>query len=60
LAAVHSRVRRGLDAPEVKAEVHLGNGLPSYTLLGLADTEGQGVARGVSATSRMSGLEFPF
>ncbi len=39
-ATVHSRAPlRGLEAPEVKVEVHLANGLPSFTLVGLADTE---------------------
>ena len=38
-AVVHSRALRGLDAPAVTVEVHLANGLPSFTLVGLADTE---------------------
>lgn len=39
LALVHSRSLDGLGAPEVTVEVHLANGLPSFTLVGLADTE---------------------
>lgn len=39
LAIVHSRALDGLKAPEVTVEVHLANGLPSFTLVGLADTE---------------------
>ena len=39
LALLHSRSLDGLDAPEVTVEVHLANGLPSFTLVGLADTE---------------------
>src|SRR5207248_237338 len=39
LALVHSRALRGLEAPAVTVEVHLANGLPSFTLVGLADTE---------------------
>lgn len=39
LAVVRSRSLVGLDAPEVRVEVHLANGLPSFTLVGLADTE---------------------
>jgi magnesium chelatase family protein len=39
LAVVHSRALDGLAAPEVTVEVHLANGLPSFTLVGLADTE---------------------
>jgi hypothetical protein len=39
LALVRSRALRGLDAPAVTVEVHLASGLPSFTLVGLADTE---------------------
>ena len=39
LALVHSRALDGLNAPPVTVEVHLANGLPSFTLVGLADTE---------------------
>jgi len=38
LAIVHSRALDGLAAPPVTVEVHLANGLPSFTLVGLADT----------------------
>jgi hypothetical protein len=40
-AVVHSRALDALDAQAVTVEVHLANGLPSFTLLGLADTEGK-------------------
>ena len=33
LAVVHSRALDGLNAPEVTVEVHLANGLPSFTIL---------------------------
>ena len=39
LARVFSRALDGLAAPEVHVEVQLANGLPSFTLVGLADTE---------------------
>ncbi|MDP1532697.1 MAG: magnesium chelatase domain-containing protein, partial [Rubrivivax sp.] len=39
LAVVMSRALDGLEAPEVHVEVQLANGLPSFTLVGLADTE---------------------
>ncbi|MCC6608479.1 MAG: YifB family Mg chelatase-like AAA ATPase [Burkholderiales bacterium] len=39
LAVVYSRALAGLDAPLVTVEVHLANGLPSFTIVGLADTE---------------------
>lgn len=34
LAVLHSRALMGFDAPEVTVEVHLANGLPSFTMLG--------------------------
>ena len=33
LAVLHSRALSGMDAPEVVVEVHLANGLPSFTIL---------------------------
>jgi magnesium chelatase family protein len=39
LAVVMSRALDGLQAPPVHVEVQLANGLPSFTLVGLADTE---------------------
>lgn len=39
LSLVQSRSLVGLQAAAVTVEVHLANGLPSFTLVGLADTE---------------------
>ena len=39
LAVIHSRALHALEAAEVMVEVHLANGLPSFTLVGLADIE---------------------
>ncbi len=39
LAVIRSRSLDGLAAPEVTVEVHLANGLPSFTLVGLAETD---------------------
>jgi len=39
LAVLRSRALAGLAAPEVTVEVHLAAGLPSFTLVGLPDTE---------------------
>ncbi len=58
-AVVHSRTLRGLDAPAVTVEVHLANGLPSFTLVGLADTEVKESRERVRAALQTSGLEFP-
>ncbi|MBX3608142.1 MAG: YifB family Mg chelatase-like AAA ATPase [Piscinibacter sp.] len=59
LAVVHSRALDGLRAPEVTVEVHLANGLPSFTLVGLADTEVKESRERVRAALQTSGLEFP-
>ena len=39
LSLVQSRALLGLEAAKVTVEVHLANGLPSFTLVGLADVE---------------------
>ncbi|HZE90649.1 MAG TPA: YifB family Mg chelatase-like AAA ATPase [Rhizobacter sp.] len=59
LAVIHSRALDGLDAPEVTVEVHLANGLPSFTLVGLADTEVKEARERVRAALQNSGLAFP-
>jgi magnesium chelatase family protein len=59
LALVHSRALEGLHAPEVTVEVHLANGLPSFTLVGLADTEVKEARERVRAALLNSGLGFP-
>ena len=59
LAVIHSRALHALDAPEVVVEVHLTNGLPSFTLVGLADVEVKEARERVRAAIQNSGLEFP-
>ena len=59
LAFIHSRALLGLDAPTVTVEVHLANGLPSFTLVGLADTEVKEARERVRCAIQSSGLEFP-
>ena len=58
-AAVHSRAVWGLQAPRVTVEVHLANGLPSFTLVGLADTEVREARERVRSAILNSGLAFP-
>jgi dTDP-4-dehydrorhamnose 3,5-epimerase-like enzyme len=41
LATIRSRALSGMSAPAVLVEVHLANGLPSFTIVGLPDTEVQ-------------------
>jgi magnesium chelatase family protein len=59
LAHVHTRALAGLSAMPVTVEVDLANGLPSFTLVGLADTEVKEARERVRAAIVNSGLEFP-
>ncbi|MDR2688232.1 MAG: YifB family Mg chelatase-like AAA ATPase [Azoarcus sp.] len=59
LALVRTRALDGLAAPEVTAEVHLANGLPSFTLVGLPDTEVREARDRVRAALVTSQFEFP-
>ncbi|MDH5595016.1 MAG: ATP-dependent protease, partial [Gammaproteobacteria bacterium] len=59
LSTVFSRALAGVNAPEVTVEVHLANGLPNISLVGLADTEvreSKDRVRGAIINSR---FEFP-
>jgi magnesium chelatase family protein len=38
LSVVHSRALAGIDAPPVRIETHLSNGLPSFHIVGLPET----------------------
>ncbi len=58
-AMVHARALNGLQAASVQVEVHLANGLPSFTLVGLADTEVKEARERVRSALQNSGLEFP-
>ena len=59
LSLVQSRVLIGLDAPAVTVEVHLANGLPSFTLVGLAHTEVKEARERVRSAIQNAGLAFP-
>ncbi|MDO9435510.1 YifB family Mg chelatase-like AAA ATPase [Hydrogenophaga sp.] len=59
LSLVRSRALLGLDARPVCVEVHLANGLPSFTLVGLADTEVKEARERVRSAIANSGLDFP-
>ena len=59
LAVVHSRALEGLGAAPVQVEVHLSNGLPAFSLVGLADTEVKESRERVRAALISSGLSFP-
>jgi magnesium chelatase family protein len=59
LAIVRSRALDGVSAAPVTVEVHLANGLPSFTLVGLAETEVKEARERVRAALLNSGLSFP-
>ena len=59
LSLVQSRALLGLTAAAVTVEVHLANGLPSFTLVGLADVEVKEARERVRSAIQNSGLEFP-
>jgi magnesium chelatase family protein len=59
MAVVMSRALDGLNAPPVHVEVQLANGLPSFTLVGLAETEVKESRERVRAALQQSGFAFP-
>jgi magnesium chelatase family protein len=59
LCLVQSRALLGLEAAKVTVEVHLANGLPSFTLVGLADVEVKEARERVRCAIQNAGLEFP-
>jgi len=59
LATVFSRAQSGIDSPQVIVEVHLSNGLPSLSIVGLPEAtvkESKDRVRGALLTTR---FEFP-
>lgn len=59
LALVHSRAQNGMQAPPVTVEVHLGNGLPTISVVGLPDTEVKEARDRVRAALATSQFDFP-
>ncbi len=59
LAVIMSRSLFGMDAPPVRVETHLSSGLPSFTMVGLADAEVRESRERVRAALLSSGYEFP-
>lgn len=59
LALVTSRALVGLDAPEVRVEVHLANGLPTFNLVGLPETAVRESRDRVRSALINSGFDFP-
>ncbi len=58
-ACLHSRALEGMQAEAVQVEVHLGDGIPNFYLVGLADTEVKEARERVRAAIVNAGFEFP-
>ncbi len=59
LAVLKSRALAGMEAPEVTVEVHLANGLPAFTIVGLPETEVKESKDRVRAALQNARFEFP-
>ncbi|XKH60085.1 YifB family Mg chelatase-like AAA ATPase [Halomonas sediminis] len=59
LAIVATRAGLGLEAPEVHVEVHLANGLPGLTLVGLPETAVKESRERVRSALVNAGFDFP-
>jgi len=59
LAVLKSRALAGMEAPQVTVEVHLANGLPSFTIVGLPETEVKESKDRVRAALQNARFEFP-
>ena len=59
LAVLFSRALAGLDAPLVTVEAHLGNGLRSFTIVGLPEAEVKEAKDRVRAALLNARFEFP-
>ncbi|MGI9046785.1 MAG: YifB family Mg chelatase-like AAA ATPase [Burkholderiales bacterium] len=59
LAVLYSRALDGMDAPLVTVEVHLANGLPSFTIVGLPEAEVKESKDRVRAALLNARFEFP-
>ncbi|MBR7800620.1 YifB family Mg chelatase-like AAA ATPase [Undibacterium fentianense] len=59
LAVLKSRALNGMQAPEVTVEVHLANGLPSFTIVGLPETEVKESKDRVRAALQNARFDFP-
>lgn len=59
LATVHTRARLGVSAPPVTVEVHLSNGLPALSIVGLPETGVKESKDRVRSALLNAGFEFP-
>ncbi len=59
LAIIHSRASAGIDAPPVTVEVHISNGLPSLSIVGLPETAVKESKDRVRSALLNTALDFP-
>jgi magnesium chelatase family protein len=59
LAVLTSRALTGMEAPPVTVEVHLANGLPAFTIVGLPELEVKESKDRVRAALLNARFEFP-
>src|SRR5476651_2792805 len=59
VSTVFSRAPAGLEAPLVRVEVHLGNGLPGFALVGLPEAVVRESKERVRAALVTAGYDFP-
>ena len=59
LAVIYARAQVGIDAPLVSVEVHLANGLPALSIVGLPETEVKESKDRVRAALINANFEFP-
>ncbi len=59
VSVVFSRGLTGLEAPLVRVEAHIGNGLPNFHIVGLPETEVKESRDRVRAAIETAGFEFP-
>lgn len=59
LAVLRSRALAGMSAPPVTVEVHLANGLPAFTIVGLPEAEVKEAKDRVRAALQNARFEFP-
>ncbi len=58
-AQVYTRARLGIEAPEVRVEVHISNGLPVFAIVGLPETAVREARDRVRSAIQNTGFEFP-
>ena len=59
LAQLTTRAQEGVNAPEVSVEVHISNGLPAFTMVGLPEAAVRESRDRVRSAIINSGFEFP-